>query len=85
MALNYGNFNVLMADKDIYAYVRTYLNNSVIVVFNKSAEEKEITLQLPSFIGKKMFSAEFSSEFSVENSAITVKVKPNFFEILVGK
>ncbi|HNV53380.1 MAG TPA: alpha-amylase family glycosyl hydrolase, partial [Tenuifilaceae bacterium] len=26
MALNYGNFNVLMADKDIYAYVRTYLN-----------------------------------------------------------
>jgi len=85
MALNYGNFNVLMADNDIYAYVRTYLNNSVIVVFNKSAEEKEITLQLPSFIGKRMFSAEFSSEFSVDNSAITVKVKPNFFEILVGK
>jgi len=85
MALNYGNFNVLMADKDIYAYVRTYLNNSVIVVFNKSAEEKEITLQLPSFIGEKMFSAEFSSEFSLHNSAITVKVKPNFFEILVGK
>mgnify|MGYP000909592158 CR=1 FL=1 len=85
MALNYGNFNVLMADKDVYAYVRTYLNNSVIVVFNKSTEEKEITLQLPSFIGEKIFSAEFSSEFSLENSAITVKVKPNFFEILVGK
>lgn len=85
MALNYGNFIVLIADKDVYAYVRTYLNNSVIVVFNKSAEEKEITLQLPSFIGKRMFSAEFSSEFSVDNSAITVKVKPNFFEILVGK
>lgn len=85
MALNYGNFIVLMADKDVYAYVRTYLNNSVIVVFNKSTEEKEITLQLPSFIGEKIFSAEFSSEFSLENSAITVKVKPNFFEILVGK
>lgn len=85
MALNYGDFKVLMADKDIYAYVRTYLNNSVIVVFNKSAEEKEITLQLPSFIGKRMFSAEFSSEFSVDNSVLAVKVKPNFFEILVGK
>lgn len=84
MALNYGDFNVLMADKDIYAYVRTYLNNSVIVVFNKSTEEKEVTLQLPSFIGKKMFSAEFSSEFCIDNGALTVKVKPNFFEILVG-
>lgn len=85
MALNYGNFIVLIVEKDVYAYVRTYLNNSVIVVFNKSTEEKEITLQLPSFIGEKIFSAEFSSEFSLENSAITVKVKPNFFEILVGK
>lgn len=85
MALNYGDFNVLIADKDIYAYVRTYLNNSVIVVFNKSAEEKEITLQLPSFIGKRMFTAEFSSEFNVDNSALTIKVKPNSFEILVGK
>lgn len=84
MALNYGDFNVLMADKDIYAYVRTYLNNSVIVVFNKSTEEKEITLQLPNFIGKKMFSAEFSSGFSIDSSALTIKVKPNFFEILVG-
>jgi len=85
MALNYGDFNVLLADKDIYAYVRTYLNNSVIVVFNKSNEEKEITLQLPGFIGKKLFTAEFSSDFSINNSALTVKVKPNFFEILVGK
>ncbi len=85
MALNYGDFNVLIADKDIYAYVRTYLNNSVIVVFNKSNEGKEVTLQLPSFIGKKMFSAEFSSEFSIHNNALSIKVKPNFFEILVGK
>jgi hypothetical protein len=32
-----------------------------------------------------LFTAEFSSDFSINNSALTVKVKPNFFEITCWK
>lgn len=85
MALNYGDFNVLIADKDVYAYTRTYLNNCVIVVFNKSTEDKEVVLQLPEYMSGRIFTPEFASDYKISNNTLTVKVKPNFFEILVGK
>ncbi|MGE0076542.1 MAG: alpha-amylase family glycosyl hydrolase [Bacteroidales bacterium] len=85
MALNYGDFNVLLADKDMYAYSRTYLNNTVIVIFNKSNNFKEVTLQLPEYMGKDVFLAEFGSEFKVSDNKLELKLKPDFFEIFVCK
>jgi glycosidase len=84
MALNYGDFTVLMADKDLYAYSRTYLDNTVIVVFNKCKEQKEVVLQLPVYMSGRIFTPKFASDYSLNNNTLTVKVKPDFFEILVG-
>jgi glycosidase len=46
-ALRYGDFLTLQADKNIYAYVRSDMNEKILVVLNKSEEEQIINLNLP--------------------------------------
>ncbi len=84
LALIYGDFNTLRADKDVYAYVRSYFKNTVVVVLNNSVEEKEIRLGLPSHLQLTSLRANFNSENKLTGNSLSVKLKPVSFEILVG-
>jgi glycosidase len=46
-ALRYGDFLTLKADESVYAYVRSDLNERILVVLNKSEQPQSIALQFP--------------------------------------
>lgn len=46
-ALRHGDFYTLIADENIYAYIRSDMNERLLVVLNKSNEVKEIKIDLP--------------------------------------
>jgi glycosidase len=45
-ALRHGDFNTLMADENIYAYLRSDLNERVLTVLNKSEKNRTVDLNL---------------------------------------
>ncbi len=50
-ALRYGDFQTLRADKHIFAFLRSDLNERVLVVLNKSSAAQPVDLQLPRAYG----------------------------------
>lgn len=52
-SLRYGDFLTLQADKNIYAYVRSDMNERILVVLNKSEDDQMIELNLPEFYNLK--------------------------------
>jgi len=48
-ALRYGDFHTLLAEKNIYAYVRSDIRQKILVVLNKSAQQVEKVLPLKGF------------------------------------
>lgn len=46
-ALRYGDFLTLEADKNIYAYIRSDMNERILVILNKNENYKKIELSLP--------------------------------------
>lgn len=47
-ALRHGDFLTLQADKNIYAYLRSDMNERILVILNKSEKEQQVNLTLPS-------------------------------------
>ncbi len=46
-ALRYGDFLTLIANENIYAFIRSDMNERILVVLNKSDEDESIVLDLP--------------------------------------
>jgi glycosidase len=46
-AIRYGDFLTLQADENIYAYLRSDMNERVLMIINKSLKEQSISFQLP--------------------------------------
>ncbi len=74
-ALRYGDYYPLMADTNIFAYVRSDMNERVLIVLNKSEESKTVSLSLP-----VVYNAELISDFI---SGDKVKVNSNDVNIIV--
>jgi glycosidase len=76
-ALRYGDFLTLQADENIYAYIRSDLNERIVVIINKSSSDKNINLILPGIYNlKKAKDLISGKEF---------EIKDNKLEISVGK
>ena len=52
-ALRYGDFQTLLADENVYVYLRSDLNERVLVAINKSKQPQEIKIKLPDFYNLK--------------------------------
>ncbi|GAB4377132.1 MAG: hypothetical protein Kow0042_24400 [Calditrichia bacterium] len=48
-ALRYGDFYPLLAEKDVYAFLRSDFNERILVILNKSDAVRRVKLQLPGF------------------------------------
>lgn len=46
-ALRYGDFLTLQADENIYAYLRSDMNERILVILNKSIYKQDVELKLP--------------------------------------
>jgi hypothetical protein len=75
-ALCYGDYFSLQADKDIFAYIRSDMNERVMVVLNKNTEKEEVNLDLPVYYGATKLVDLLSGEnIDVINNKAIISVK----------
>ncbi len=74
-ALRYGDFETLKADKDFYVYIRSDMNERVLVVLNKNKSEQNLEVNLPAFYNirnaKDLVSGK---EYSIEDNILNTNV-----------
>ncbi|GAB5409321.1 MAG: hypothetical protein BalsKO_16860 [Balneolaceae bacterium] len=82
LPLNYGDFVFHLADEHVLAYSRGYFDQQVVVVFNKSDEPQEISIQLRDHFNNQDLQAQFDNEFLVNENELSIILPANSFEIL---
>ena len=83
LPLVYGDFKLLLNEKNAMAYSRTYFGKIALVSMNNSGKEQKVTLTLPEYYDKASLKANFGSAFSLANDGkVTITLKPRGFEIL---
>ncbi len=76
-ALRRGDFNTLIADDNVYAYVRSDLNERVLTVLNKNEKNLTIDLNLPPFYNLKSANdLSNGKSYSIDNNQFMVEVPP---------
>lgn len=85
LAFIYGDFETLKLTDDIYVYARSYFDDKALVFFNKSDEQKEISITLPERFKDKKYINNFGPDVIIENADISVVVDPYGFEILTAE
>jgi cyclomaltodextrinase / maltogenic alpha-amylase / neopullulanase len=84
MALLYGDLQILKCEEDVFAYIRTYFDQAVVVVFNKSREPKTVFVRHALINTDSEFEALFVSDFDLKNNGLEVTLKPMSFEIILN-
>ncbi len=74
-ALRYGDFLTLQADENIYAYLRSDMNERVLIVVNKNSNEQNVNYSLPAVYKiSKAKDLVSGKEFDVKNNKFNVNV-----------
>ncbi len=74
-ALRHGDFLTLQTDKNIYAYLRSDMNERILVILNKSEKEQLINLTLPSIYNLKSATDIISGEkFSINENLLSLNI-----------
>ena len=82
-ALRYGDFLTLKADKNIYAYIRSDLNERILVILNKGEKEQKVSLDLPAFYNIRRAQNLVSDEnVRIDDNEITLKIRGISYQIL---
>ncbi len=82
LALTFGNFTTLKVSDQEYVFARTYFENRVIVIFNKSDQPKQISFDLPTWYRGLDYKSHFNGEFLNQSVKMNVSVPAYGFEIL---
>lgn len=81
-ALRYGDFYTITSDQNIYAFIRSDLNERVLIVLNKSSNVINTTLEFPRVYNIKNISDLISGQnLPVNNSVINLPMKPFGYSI----
>ena len=83
-ALRYGDFYTLEVQDDLFAYVRSDFNQRVLVVLNKSEEDKNVNLEIPSFYNCELFvDPETCEEFDCGDNNLNLTIPKYGYKILL--
>jgi glycosidase len=75
-ALRYGDYYTLQADSNIYAYIRSDLNERLLVVLNKSNETQRVDLTIPCYYNLESLTDLISQQkIPSERDAVSVIVE----------
>jgi cyclomaltodextrinase / maltogenic alpha-amylase / neopullulanase len=75
-ALRYGDYYSLKADTNIFAYIRSDMNERILVVLNKNPEQQEIEINLPPFYRTDKLKDLLSDEIiKITDSKVDITVK----------
>jgi len=76
-ALRYGDFQTLFVNEDCYAYLRSDLNERILVVMNKGLNEADLEIQLPEVYNPDNALDLISNEtYKTDGNTIILKLKP---------
>ncbi len=74
-ALRYGDFFSLQADENIYAYIRSDMNERILTILNKNPNQQKIDLYLPGMYKvNKVKDLISGQEFEVKNNHLKINI-----------
>lgn len=86
LSLIYGDTRIIEATEDVFVYSRSYLNEGVIVAFNKGSDWNSIQIELPpELIGLNTVAIEGSTgvRLAEEDEVADLTLPPNSWMILI--
>ena len=74
-ALRYGDFLTLQADENIYAYLRSDMNERILTIVNKNSKEQKVNYDLPAMY-KLMIAKDLitGKEFEIKNNKLSLNI-----------
>ncbi|MBK9097060.1 MAG: alpha-glucosidase C-terminal domain-containing protein [bacterium] len=82
-ALRHGDFLTLQADENIYAYLRSDMNERILVILNKSEKEQQVNFTLPSVYNIKTAVDIISNDtMPVNENLLSLKITAIGYRIL---
>ena len=87
MPLLYGDQMTLALTEKVWAYLRVYMGEWVVVVLNTGDRTEKMSCVLPKGIDRRQaVESNFGHAFTLEeDGTLTVEVQPYSFEILTAK
>ena len=74
-ALRYGDYYKLIADNNIYSYIRSDFNERILVVLNKSNNNESIIIELPKFYkANKLVSLIDGNEININSNFVNLSI-----------
>jgi cyclomaltodextrinase len=74
-ALRYGDFLTLQADENIYAYIRSDMNERILTIVNKKSNDQNLDFTLPAMYGiTKAKDLVSGKEFEVKKNKLAINV-----------
>lgn len=84
LALVYGDFRTLHLADETYAYSRSYFGNHAVILMNKSAESKQVSMNLPGAMANTTLKAHFGSLYTHKENQLDITLAPYGYEILTS-
>jgi glycosidase len=85
-ALRYGDFLTLQADENIYAYLRSDMNERILTVINKNPNQHKLEFTLPAIYKvRKAKDLVSGKEFEVKNDKLLISVDGTKYLIMAIK
>lgn len=82
-ALRYGDFLTLQADENIYAYLRSDMNERILVVINKNPEQQNLEFNLPQVYNlQKAVDLVSDKSFDINRNKLTLNINDIGYLIL---
>jgi glycosidase len=82
-ALRYGDFLTLQAKNNIYAYLRSDMNERILVILNKAEKEQKVSLDLPAIYNIRRAQDLVSGEnVLINDNEIILKIRGISYQIL---
>ena len=85
-ALRYGDFLTLIADESIYAYIRSDMNERILIALNKNENSRKLILEVPQFYNiKTAVNLVGNEELNIVNNKLEIELDGIGYKILLLK
>ncbi len=84
LSLTYGDTEILHVDEGSLVIFRNYFREGTLIAFNKTNEEKNITVEVSGRFANSELSTHFGNSITKEENMITLKLQPVSFEYITN-
>lgn len=85
LSLIYGDYKAIVSDNLTYVYVRRYLKQFCIVIFNRSKYLKRRSINLHHSFSHTKSKALFNSRFDINGGKLIIEMQPYSVELIYGQ